>query len=73
MVEALVVAMEAKGQQRGAYFVPDRQMLYSAQVLTQQLYAKIINTLRELAGGRPSSTVSIEGRDYILFLTPYCA
>lgn len=51
MVEALVVAMEAKGQQRGAYFVPDRQMLYSAQVLTQQLYAKVINTLRELAGG----------------------
>ena len=27
------------------------QMLYAAQVLTQQLYAKIINTLRELAGG----------------------
>jgi 4-hydroxyphenylacetate 3-monooxygenase len=26
-------------------------MLYSAQVLTQQLYAKINNTLRELAGG----------------------
>jgi 4-hydroxyphenylacetate 3-monooxygenase len=51
MVEALVTAMEAKGQQRGAYFVPDRQMLYSAQVLTQQLYAKINNTLRELAGG----------------------
>lgn len=51
MVDALVVAMEAKGHQQGAYFVPDRQMLYSAQVLTQQLYAKIINTLRELAGG----------------------
>src|SRR5258708_29597098 len=51
MVDAFVVAMEAKGQQRGAYFVPDRQMLYAAQTLTQQLYAKIINTLRELAGG----------------------
>jgi 4-hydroxyphenylacetate 3-monooxygenase len=64
MVEALVVAMETKGQQRGAYFVPDRQMLYSAQVLTQQLYAKVINTLRELAGGGmimlPSSVKDFE-------------
>ena len=51
MVDAFVVAMEAKGAQRGAYFVPDRQMLYAAQTLTQQLYAKVINTLRELAGG----------------------
>jgi 4-hydroxyphenylacetate 3-monooxygenase len=51
MVEAFVVAMETKGTQRGAYYVPDRAMLYSAQVLTQQLYSKVINTLRELAGG----------------------
>lgn len=51
MVDAFVVAMEAKGQQRGPYYVPDRQMLYAAQTLTQQLYAKVINTLRELAGG----------------------
>jgi 4-hydroxyphenylacetate 3-monooxygenase len=51
MVDAFVAAMEAKGQQRGPYFVPDRQMLYAAQVLTQQLYAKVISTLRELAGG----------------------
>jgi 4-hydroxyphenylacetate 3-monooxygenase len=51
MVEAFVVAMETRGEQRGAYFVPDRQLLYAAQTLTQQLYAKIINALRELAGG----------------------
>ena len=51
MVDALVAAMEAKGKQVGAYFVPDAQTLYSAQVLTQQLYPKILNTLRELAGG----------------------
>jgi len=50
MVDAFVVAMETKGQQRGAYFVPDRQLLYAAQTLTQQLYSKVINTLRELAG-----------------------
>jgi 4-hydroxyphenylacetate 3-monooxygenase len=51
MVDAFVVAMETKGTQRGPYFVPDRHMLYAAQTLTQQLYAKVINTLRELAGG----------------------
>jgi 4-hydroxyphenylacetate 3-monooxygenase len=51
MVEAFMVAMENKGQQRGAYFAPDRQMLYGAQTMTQQLYAKVINALRELAGG----------------------
>ena len=51
MVDALVVAMEAKGHKVGEYFVPDRHTLYSAQTLTQQLYPKVLNTLRELAGG----------------------
>jgi 4-hydroxyphenylacetate 3-monooxygenase len=64
MVEAFVLAMEAKGVQRGEYFVPDRALLYGAQVLTQQLYAKVINTLRELAGGGmimlPSSVKDFE-------------
>jgi 4-hydroxyphenylacetate 3-monooxygenase len=43
--------MEAKGTTYGRYFVPDRHTLYSAQTLTQQLYPKVLNTLRELAGG----------------------
>ncbi len=51
MVDAFVAAMEAKGTMHGAYFVPDRHTLYAAQTLTQQLYTKVINTLRELAGG----------------------
>jgi 4-hydroxyphenylacetate 3-monooxygenase len=51
MVDAFVDAMEAKGHQVGEYFVPDAHMLYSAQVLTQQMYPKILNSLRELAGG----------------------
>jgi 4-hydroxyphenylacetate 3-monooxygenase len=51
MVDALVVAMEAKGHKAGEYFVPDRHTLYSAQTLTQQLYPKVLSTLRELAGG----------------------
>jgi 4-hydroxyphenylacetate 3-monooxygenase len=50
-VEALVMAMEVKGARCGDYYVPGRHLLYAAQVLTQQLYPKIIHTLRELAGG----------------------
>jgi 4-hydroxyphenylacetate 3-monooxygenase len=51
MVDALVAAMEIKGENIGPYFIPDRHTLYAAQVLTQQLYSRIVNTLRELAGG----------------------
>jgi 4-hydroxyphenylacetate 3-monooxygenase len=51
MVDALVAAMEAKGAHYGRYFVPDRSTLYAAEILTQQLYPKILHTLRELAGG----------------------
>jgi 4-hydroxyphenylacetate 3-monooxygenase len=51
MVEGFVVAMEAKGTHSGPYYVPDRHMLYASQVLTQQLYPKVIHTLRDLAGG----------------------
>jgi 4-hydroxyphenylacetate 3-monooxygenase len=51
MVEALVHAMELKGEQWGAYFIPDRHLVYAALALTQQLYPKTIATLRDLAGG----------------------
>jgi 4-hydroxyphenylacetate 3-monooxygenase len=51
MVEALVHGMEARGQQAGEYFVPDRQTLYTAQVLTQQLYPRFVDAIRDLAGG----------------------
>jgi 4-hydroxyphenylacetate 3-monooxygenase len=51
MVDALVAAMEAKGEHVGAYFIPHRHTLYTAQVLTQQMYPRVVNTLRELAGG----------------------
>ena len=51
MVDAFVAAMEAKGTHHGRYFVPDRHTLYAALTLTQKLYATVLNTLRELAGG----------------------
>jgi 4-hydroxyphenylacetate 3-monooxygenase len=51
LVDGLLHGMEAKGQQWGGYFVPDRHLLYSAQTLTQQLYPKVVTAIRELAGG----------------------
>ena len=55
LVDALTDSMEVRGrrvdQPGGPYFVPDRATLYAAQVQTQTLYPKVINTLRELSGG----------------------
>jgi 4-hydroxyphenylacetate 3-monooxygenase len=72
MVEGLVESMEVSGSMYGKYFVPNGNRLYSANVLTQQLYPKFVQTLRELAGGGmimlPSSAhdfANPELRDYI--------
>lgn len=51
MVDGLLNGMEAKGAMQDGYYIPDAHLLYSAQVLTQQLYGKVITTLRDLAGG----------------------
>src|ERR1700733_3847037 len=51
MVEGMVESMEISGSQYGKYFVPNGRRLYSAMVLTQQLYPKFTNQIRELAGG----------------------
>ena len=51
MVNAMLAGMEAEGSMRGEWYVPNRHYMYSAQVLTQDLYPRVINTLRELAGG----------------------
>ena len=52
--------------------VPDTHKVYAAQVLTQKLYPKVINSLRDLAGGGmvmlPSSIDDFANpslRDYI--------
>jgi 4-hydroxyphenylacetate 3-monooxygenase len=69
MVEGLLCGMEAKGTQWGEYYVPDRALLYSAQVLTQQLYPRFIDSLRELAGGGmimlPSSEADLRDPDMV--------
>jgi len=51
MVEALVDGMESSGSYNGEYWVPNKHYLYSAQVITQELYPQLITTIRELAGG----------------------
>ncbi len=51
MVESMMYGIEAAGSQQGEWWVPNKHHVYSAQVITQDLYPKIINTIRELAGG----------------------
>ena len=51
MVEAMLSGMEASGTRLGEWYVPNKHFMYAAQVLTQDLYPKVIQTLRELSGG----------------------
>lgn len=51
MVEGMVWGMEAAGHNENGYFVPDKHLMYAAQVLTQELYPRLIETIRGLAGG----------------------
>ena len=51
MVEAMVWGMEAAGRLYEGAYVPNKHFMYSAQVLTQDLYPKLMNAIRELAGG----------------------
>ena len=52
-IEGLVHGMEAAGRYVGPYYVPDRHPLYTAQVMAQEIYPQMMNTLRDLAGGAP--------------------
>jgi 4-hydroxyphenylacetate 3-monooxygenase len=51
LVDGLLHGMEAKGSIQGGYYLPDAHLLYSAQVITQQLYGQVIHVLRDLGGG----------------------
>jgi 4-hydroxyphenylacetate 3-monooxygenase len=51
MVEGMVIAMEAAGHVQDGYYVPNKHMMYAAQVLTQELYPRLVETVRGLAGG----------------------
>ncbi|MEE2805257.1 MAG: 4-hydroxyphenylacetate 3-hydroxylase N-terminal domain-containing protein [Pseudomonadota bacterium] len=64
VIEAFVYAMEVKGWRFGEYYLPNKELLYASQVQSQNLYPKIIETLRDLAGGGmimlPSSIADFE-------------
>jgi 4-hydroxyphenylacetate 3-monooxygenase len=51
MVDAMLAGMEAEGTMFGEWYVPNKRYMYAAQVLTQDLYPRVINTIRDLAGG----------------------
>ena len=51
MVDGMLSGMEASGYHWGEWWCPNRHMLYSAQVLTQDLYPRLVNLIRDLAGG----------------------
>jgi 4-hydroxyphenylacetate 3-monooxygenase len=67
MVNAMLSGMEASGTQQGKWFVPNKHYMYSAQVLTQELYPRVIQTIRDLAGGAlimlPSSVEDFANAD----------
>jgi 4-hydroxyphenylacetate 3-monooxygenase len=50
-IEALVIAMEIKGENFGEFYVPDRAMLCAAQVIAQTTYPEIAEAIRSLSGG----------------------
>ena len=50
-IEALVVAMEASGEIFEGFYVPNRSMLCTAQVIAQVTYPEIVEGIRSLAGG----------------------
>ena len=50
-IEALVIAMELKGESFQEYYVPDRALLCTAQVIAQTTYPEVAEAIRSLSGG----------------------
>ena len=51
-VEAFVKAIEVNGGiDKNGYFVPSLEMITAAQVVTQRMYPRVIESIRNLAGG----------------------
>jgi len=63
-IEALVIAMEAAGENFNGYFVPNRTILCTAQVIAQTTYPEVAEAIRTLSGGGmimvPSSYADFE-------------
>jgi 4-hydroxyphenylacetate 3-monooxygenase len=67
MVNSMLSGMEASGVQLGEWYVPNKHYMYAAQVITQDLYPRLIQTVRDLAGGAlimlPSSAADFANPD----------
>ncbi len=50
-IEALVIAMELKGESFNGFYVPDRSLLCTAQVIAQTTYPEVVEAIRSLSGG----------------------
>jgi len=51
MVNSMLSGMEASGVQVGEWYVPNKHYMYAAQVITQELYPRFAQSVRDLAGG----------------------
>ncbi len=64
-IEALVIAMEAAGEDFRGTFVPDRRLLVAAQTVAQTTYPEFVEAIRLLSGGGlimvPSSVADFDG------------
>jgi 4-hydroxyphenylacetate 3-monooxygenase len=67
-IEGMVIAMETAGENYGDYFVPSRTILSASQVLAQQIYPEVIESIRTLAGGGlimlPSSALDFANPEF---------
>src|SRR5580693_2166405 len=67
MVNSMLSGMEASGSQVGEWYVPNKHYMYAAQVITQDLYPRVIQSIRDLAGGAlimlPSSAADFANPD----------
>jgi 4-hydroxyphenylacetate 3-monooxygenase len=66
-VNAMMSGMEASGSQVGEWYVPNKQYMYAAHVMSQELYPRVIQSIRDLAGGAfimlPSSAADFANAD----------
>ena len=64
MVESMMLGLEAGGTMYEGYYIPSRHLVYTSQVITQELYPQFVQTMRELAGGAlimlPSSSADFD-------------
>ena len=51
MVESMLLGLEAGGAMFEGYYIPSRHLVYTSQVITQELYPQFVQVMRELAGG----------------------